>query len=304
MPAPADRRLRLRHTATQLPRLLLPTLLLLLLLGLAHVLASAPEAAAGEGAVLVLDDTSYRATLAAKNLLLVSFCARWSRPCKVLQPEFDAAADALASSGFPGVMAQLSTEENTQSARAAGVAAYPSLKLFRRGVEQDTCKVVTFLTACKRSFSRTASSLCRRWRAHGGCPGCLHGAVRAPAALAPLPDPEQLTGSCHPRSHLSAKPPRPPPPPQRLQDSAVLNLSSASFDQALSDHAVVFVCFYAPVRDHLGWTISSHTSRTRAPSGASTARACCQSSRRRPPRWRRSTQGRAPSRWPKSTQLS
>ncbi len=199
MPAPADRRLRLRHTTPQLP-LLLPALLLLLLLGLAHVLASAPEAAAGEGAVLVLDDTSYRATLAAKNLLLVSFCARWSRPCKVLQPEYHAAADALASSGFPGVMAQLSTEENTQSARAAGVAAYPSLKLFRRGVEQDTCKVVTFLTACKRSFSRTASSLCRRWRAHGGCPGCLHGAVRAPAALAPLPDPEQLTGS-------SAQPP-------------------------------------------------------------------------------------------------
>ena len=32
----------------------------------------------------------------------------------------------------------------------------------------------------------------------------------------------------------------------------MLNLSSASFDQALSDHAVVFVCFYAPVRDHLG----------------------------------------------------
>jgi len=31
----------------------------------------------------------------------------------------------------------------------------------------------------------------------------------------------------------------------------VLNLSSASFDQALSDHAVVFVCFYAPVRYHL-----------------------------------------------------
>ena len=32
----------------------------------------------------------------------------------------------------------------------------------------------------------------------------------------------------------------------------MLNLSSASFDQALSDHAVVFVCFYAPVRGHLG----------------------------------------------------
>ena len=144
MPAPADRRLRLRYTTPQLPLLLPALLLLLLLLGLAHVLASAPEAAAGEGAVLVLDDTSYRATLAAKNLLLVSFCARWSRPCKVLQPEYHAAADALASSGFPGVMAQLSTEENTQSARAAGVAAYPSLKLFRRGVEQDTCKVVTF----------------------------------------------------------------------------------------------------------------------------------------------------------------
>ena len=139
MPAPADRRLRLRHTSTQLPRLLLPALLLLLL-----GLASAPETFASEGAVLVLDDTTFRATLAAKNLLLVSFCARWSRPCKVLQPEFDAAADALASSGFPGVMAQLSTEENTQSARAAGVAAYPSLKLFRRGVEQDTCKAVTF----------------------------------------------------------------------------------------------------------------------------------------------------------------
>ena len=142
MPAPADRRLRLRHTSTQLPRLLLPALLLLLLLLLG--LASAPETFASEGAVLVLDDTTFRATLAAKNLLLVSFCARWSRPCKVLQPEFDAAADALASSGFPGVMAQLSTEENTQSARAAGVAAYPSLKLFRRGVEQDTCKAVTF----------------------------------------------------------------------------------------------------------------------------------------------------------------
>ena len=143
MPAPADRRLRLRHTSTQLPRLLLPALLQLLLLLLLG-LASAPETFASEGAVLVLDDTTFRATLAAKNLLLVSFCARWSRPCKVLQPEYRAAADALASSGFPGVMAQLSTEENTQSARAAGVAAYPSLKLFRRGVEQDTCKAVTF----------------------------------------------------------------------------------------------------------------------------------------------------------------
>jgi protein disulfide-isomerase-like protein len=48
------------------------------------------------------------------------------------------------------------------------------------------------------------------------------------------------------RRHLAGKA-KPPPPPQRVkQDSAVLTLSERSFDQALSEHDVILVEFYAP----------------------------------------------------------
>ena len=117
-------------------------LLLLLLLGRLGQ-AGAPAAAAASpdregGAVVRLTDQDYAATLAQSPLVLVDFCARWSRPCKLLSLEYKAAARMLAARGHRGVLAQLDVSEEPQSARAARIERYPSVQLFRKGKLVDT----------------------------------------------------------------------------------------------------------------------------------------------------------------------
>ena len=70
--------------------------------------------------------------------MLVKFCARWSRPCKLLATEYRAAAQVLASRGHTGILAELEASEEMRSAQLARIVSYPTIKLFRRGQAVDT----------------------------------------------------------------------------------------------------------------------------------------------------------------------
>ena len=88
--------------------------------------------------VLRLTDHDYAATLADSPLLAVKFCARWSRPCKLLATEYRAAAQLLARNGHTGILAELDASEEMRSAQHARIVSYPTIKLFRRGQVVDT----------------------------------------------------------------------------------------------------------------------------------------------------------------------
>lgn len=88
--------------------------------------------------VLRLTDDDYAATLGDAPLMLAKFCARWSRPCKLLATEYRAAAQVLASRGHTGILAELEASEEMRSAQLARIVSYPTIKLFRRGQAVDT----------------------------------------------------------------------------------------------------------------------------------------------------------------------
>ena len=111
-------------------------LALLLAASLSQPVAERPPS--DQAVVLRLTDDDYAATLAAAPLLFVKFCARWSRPCKLLATEYRAAAQLLASSGHTGIMAELDASEEMRSAQLARIVSYPTIKLFRRGQVVDT----------------------------------------------------------------------------------------------------------------------------------------------------------------------
>jgi thioredoxin-like negative regulator of GroEL len=110
--------------------------LLLAATGLSQPAAERPRSDRAD--VLRLTDEDYASSVADAPLLLVKFCARWSRPCKLLATEYRAAAQLLAGSGHTGIMAELDASEEMRSAQLARIVSYPTIKLFRRGQVVDT----------------------------------------------------------------------------------------------------------------------------------------------------------------------
>ena len=110
-------------------------LLLLLVLAAACSTQRSPIEEAG---VLRLTDSDYAATLADKPLLVVNYCARWSRSCKLLADEYHATARLLARRGHTGILAELDASEEVRSAQQARIGSYPAIKLFRKGQLVDT----------------------------------------------------------------------------------------------------------------------------------------------------------------------
>jgi protein disulfide-isomerase A1 len=69
--------------------------------------------------------------------LLVDFYAPWCPHCKVLAPEFGAAATALKQSGVDVVLAKVDATLNKKLAKREGVTGFPALKWYRKGVVHD-----------------------------------------------------------------------------------------------------------------------------------------------------------------------
>ncbi len=86
-----------------------------------------------QGKPIALDEAGFRRHLRLSGLpLLVDFWASWCGPCRVMAPEFEAAARLLE----PRLrLIKLSTEEAPMLAQELGIRSIPTLALFVGGRE-------------------------------------------------------------------------------------------------------------------------------------------------------------------------
>ena len=87
--------------------------------------------------VLTITDASYDEHMKNNEFLFVKFYAPWCGHCKRLAPDWEKAATALKEKGSKARIADVDCTVEKTSASKNSIQGYPTLKLFKNGVEVE-----------------------------------------------------------------------------------------------------------------------------------------------------------------------
>ncbi|XP_023325871.1 protein disulfide-isomerase A5 isoform X1 [Eurytemora carolleeae] len=84
-----------------------------------------------------LKGAEFEEFLRFKDTVLIMFYAPWCGHCKSMKPEYARAAEELTKAEVPHVLATVDATQEQELGKRFNIRGYPTLKLFRRGVEVE-----------------------------------------------------------------------------------------------------------------------------------------------------------------------